>query len=66
MIFDTSGLVTVLNREPEGERFKDTFMPTFPSRLSVANTLDLLIMVVGRSGTEADHEPDEFLEHAER
>ena len=54
----------VLNREPDAEVFETAILTAAPCRMSVANVLETLIVVGGRSDAEAGHELNALLEHA--
>ena len=60
MIIDSSALLAVLYREPDAERYEE-LIATSGCRLSVANALEVAIVVEGRGGTEAGQELDAFL-----
>ena len=65
MIVDSSALLAVLNREPDAERYEAAILTAAPCRMSVANLLEVSIVVEGRGGSEAGHELDAFLESAD-
>ena len=59
MIVDSSALLAVLYREPDAERYEE-LIATSGCRLSVANALEVAIVVEGRGGSEASQELDAF------
>ena len=64
MIVDGSALLAVLYREPDAERY-ETAIATAPNcRMSVANVLEVSIIVEARGGAAAGHELDAFLDRA--
>lgn len=65
MIVDSSALLAVLYREPDAELFQDAILTAAPCRMSVANLLEVSIVVESRGGAEAALELDAFLERAE-
>ena len=60
MIIDSSALLAVLYREPDADRYEE-LIATSKCRLSVANALEMAIVVEGRGGMEAGQELDAFL-----
>ena len=65
MIVDTSALVAVLFGEADAERYEDAIARATTCRISVANLLEVFIVVESRGGTAAGQECDAFLEKAE-
>ena len=65
MIVDSSALLVVLNRESDADLFQNAMLTASLCRMSVANMLEVSIVVEGRGGAEAGRELDEFLKHAE-
>lgn len=65
MIFDSSALLAVLNRELDAERYGTAVLTAPRCCISVVNLLETSIVVESRGGPEAGHELDEFLEFAE-
>ena len=65
MIVDTSALVAVLFGEADAERYEDAIARAETCRISVANLLEVFIVVESRGGTAAGQECDAFLEKAE-
>ena len=64
MIVDSSAVLAVLYREADAERY-ETAIATAPNcRMSVANVLEVSIVLEGRGGEAAAHELDVFLEKA--
>ena len=64
MIVDTSALVAVLFGEADAERYEDAIARAETCRISVANLLEVFIVVESRGGTAAGQECDAFLEKA--
>ena len=64
MIVDSSALLAVLYREPDAERYETAIAAAPNCRMSVANVLEVSIVVEARGGAEAGHELDLFLERA--
>ena len=65
MIVDTSALVAVLFGEADAERYEDAIARAETCRISVANLLEVFIVVESRGGTAAGQECDAFLQKAE-
>ncbi len=65
MIVDTSALAAVLFREADAERYEDAIARAETCRMSVANLLELFIVVESRGGTAAGQECDALLDKAE-
>ncbi len=61
MIVDSSALLAVLYRESDAVQFEH-LIATSESRMSVANALEVAIVLEGRGGVEAGQELDAFLE----
>ena len=61
MIIDSSAMLAVLYREPDAERYEE-LIATSGCRLSVANALEVAIVVEGRGGMEAGQELDAFID----
>ena len=64
MVVDSSALLAVLYREPDAERYETAIAAAPHCRMSVANVLEVSIVVEARGGAEAGHELDLFLERA--
>ena len=62
MIVDSSALLAILFREPDGARFEQAIATIPDCRMSVANALEASIVVEGRGGVAAGVELDAFLE----
>ena len=60
MILDSSAVLAVLYREPDAEKYEE-LIATSECRMSVANALEVAIVVEGRGGMEAGQELDAFL-----
>ena len=60
MILDSSAVLAVLYREPDAEKYEE-LIATSGCRMSVANALEVAIVVEGRGGMEAGQELDAFL-----
>ena len=65
MIVDTSALVAILYGEPEGPDFIQSLLESNVRRISVANLLELHMVVEGQLGPDAAREADRFLERAD-
>ena len=61
MIVDTSAVVAVLYGEPEGRRFLPLIHDAEVCRISVANFLELSIVVERQLGPDASRQADVFL-----
>ena len=61
MIVDSSALLAVLYRESDANRY-EALIATSGCRLSIANALEVAIVVEGRGGMEAGQELDAFIE----
>ena len=55
----------ILNREPDAEHYEAAILAATPCRMSVANLLEVTIVVESRGGAEAGHELEAFLAQAE-
>ena len=64
MIVDSSAVLAVLYREPDAGRYEAAIAAASHCRMSVANVLEVAIVVEGRGGAAAGHELDVFLESA--
>ncbi len=64
MILDTSALVAILYREPERDRFIDLMNAADSCALSVANFVELSMVVENQLGAEAGRQVDVFLRRA--
>jgi ribonuclease VapC len=64
MILDTSALVAVLYREPEAEMFVRLIRAAEVCRISVANHLELMMVVESQLGPEGARQADAFLRRA--
>lgn len=64
MIVDTSALVAVLYDEPEGLRFTEIIHDAEICRLSVANYLELSIVVEKQLGPDGSRQAETFLRRA--
>jgi ribonuclease VapC len=65
VIVDTSALVAILYGEPEGPDFIQSLRESNVRRISVANLLELHMVVEGQLGPDAAREADRFLERAD-
>ena len=61
MILDSSALLAVLYRESDADQYEE-LIATSECRLSIANALEVAIVVEGRGGMEAGQELDAFIE----
>ncbi len=64
MIIDSSAVLAVLFGEADAETYEKGIATASPCRMSVANVLEISIVVESRGGTAAGHELDVFLERA--
>ena len=64
MIIDTSALVAVLFGEPERDMFIQVILKAEVCRLSVANFLELSMVVEGQLGPDGARQADAFLRRA--
>lgn len=64
MIVDTSALVAILYGEPEAEAFTRLIHDAAISRISVANHLELSIVIEKQLGQEGTRQADAFLRRA--
>ncbi|MCY3762419.1 MAG: type II toxin-antitoxin system VapC family toxin [Gemmatimonadetes bacterium] len=65
MIVDSSALLAVLFREEDAERYEKAIAAAPNCRMSVANLLEVFVVVERRGGTAAGQECDAFLDKAE-
>lgn len=65
MIVDSSALLAVLFREEDAERYEKAIAAAPNCRMSVANLLEVLVVVESRGGTAAGQECEAFLDKAE-
>jgi len=61
MIIDTSVLVAILYREPEAERFTRLIHAADRCRMSVANHLELAMVIENQLGPEGMRQADMFI-----
>ncbi len=64
MILDTSALVAILYREPEAKRFVERIEAADVSRLSVANYVELAMVVESQLGPDGMRQAEAFLRRA--
>jgi len=64
MIVDTSALVAVLYGEPEGARFMEIIHDADICRLSVANYLELSMVIEKQLGPDGARQADAFIRRA--
>jgi ribonuclease VapC len=64
VIIDTSALIAILYREPEAERFAQLIHAADVCRISVANQLELAMVVENQLGPEGQRQADIFLRRA--
>lgn len=64
MILDTSALVAILYREPEAEAFTRVIHDADVCRISVANHLELAMVVERQLGSDAMRQAEAFLRRA--
>ena len=64
MIVDTSAVLAVLFGEPDAERYERAIAGASRCRMSVVSFLEAAIVLESRTGAEAGHELDLFLERA--
>ena len=64
MIVDTSAILAVLFREPDARSYEEAIAAVPTLRMSVANLLEVFIVVESRGGPAAGQECDAFLDKA--
>ncbi|CDN51311.1 type II toxin-antitoxin system VapC family toxin [Neorhizobium galegae] len=64
MIVDTSALVAILYREPEAARFVKAIHEVELTRISVANYVELSMVVEGQLGLDGMRQAEAFLRRA--
>lgn len=64
MIVDTSALVAILYREPEAEAFVRRIQAADTSRISVANHVELLMVIEHQLGHEGTRQAEAFFRRA--
>ncbi len=64
MIVDTSALVAILYREPEAKSFVERIQAADVSRLSVANCVELAMVVESQLGPDGMRQAEAFLRRA--
>ena len=64
MIVDTSALVAILYREPEAERFVQIIHQADICRISVANHVELAMVVESQLGPEGMRQAETFIRRA--
>jgi ribonuclease VapC len=64
VIVDTSAIVAILRREPEGPAFFDRVVEAGRSAMSAAALLETTIAIEGRGGRQAGADLDDFLARA--
>jgi ribonuclease VapC len=64
MILDTSALVAILYGEPEGPHFTQLIHDADICRISVANFVELAMVIEGQLGPDAARQADAFLRRA--
>lgn len=64
MIVDTSAIVAILFEESEAERYHQAIVQAPHSRMSVANFLEAVMVLEGRSGLAAGRILDTYLQQA--
>ena len=64
MIVDTSAVLAVMFGEPDAERYERAIAEASRCRMSVVSFLEAAIVLESRTGAEAGHELDLFLERA--
>lgn len=64
MIVDTSALVAILYREPEAARFVKAIHDVELTRISVANYVELSMLVEGQLGPDGMRQAEAFLRRA--
>ena len=65
MIIDTSAVVAILLAESDAARYERTISTAWPRRMSVVALLETTMVIEGRSGPDAGHDIDQFLQEAE-
>jgi ribonuclease VapC len=64
MILDTSALTAMFFREPEAARFAQLIEEAVQCRISVANFLELCMVIEGQMGSDAGRQIDVFMRRA--
>ncbi len=65
MIIDTSAVAAILFAESDAERYERAISTAWPRRMSMVGALETTMVVEGRSGPDAGHDLDLFLQEAE-
>ncbi len=65
MIVDTSAIVAILRREPEGTAFFDRVLEASRPAMSAAALVETAMVIEGRGGRQAGADLDNFLARAE-
>ena len=64
MVIDTSALVAILQNEPERHVFNEAIEAASSRRMSVANFVEISLVIESRQGAEGLREVDFFLDRA--
>jgi ribonuclease VapC len=64
MVIDTSAILAILLDEPERRRFNEAIEATDVRLLSVANYVEVAIVIESRLGAEGSRDLDQFLDSA--
>ncbi len=64
MIVESSGILALRRREPDANRYETAIASALNCRMSVANLLEVFIVVESRGGAAAGHECDAFFDKA--
>jgi ribonuclease VapC len=64
MVIDTSAVLAILQREPERRRFLEAIESADTTRMSVANFVEVSIVIESRYGSEGLRDLDRFLSRA--
>ena len=64
MVIDTSALVAILQNEPERHVFNEAIEAASSRRMSVANFVEISLVIESRQGAEGLRELDFFLDRA--
>ena len=65
MIIDTSAVVAILLAESDAARYERVISTAWPRRMSMVALLETTMVIEGRSGPEAGHDLDQFLQEAD-
>ena len=64
MVIDTSAVLAILQREPEGRRFLEAIEAADSVRMSIASLVETSIVIESRYGAEGLRDLDRFISRA--